>query len=102
MTMKSIKLVLIILPLLLLASSLAMAQPIAFTNVSIIDVDEGVDRSGMSVIVTGDRITDVGSMNEIDVPDGATIIDGTGKYLIPACGTCTHTHSGGMWIYSIN
>jgi imidazolonepropionase-like amidohydrolase len=81
--MKIIKPALILSALLFLAIGQAAAQPIAFTNITVIDVEEGVARPGMSVIVTGDRITDVGSMNEIDVPDGATIVDGTDKYLIP-------------------
>lgn len=60
------------------------AQPIAFTNVTIIDVREGVAHPGMTVVATGDRITDIGSVDKIEVSDGATIIDGTGKYLIPS------------------
>lgn len=55
----------------------------AITNVSIIHVDEGTIEPGMSIIITGNRITAIGSVNEINVPDEATLIDGTGKYLIP-------------------
>ncbi|MBD3617107.1 MAG: amidohydrolase family protein [Gracilimonas sp.] len=81
--MKTIKPALILSSLLLLASGLVTAQPIVFTNVTIIDVEEGVAMPGMSVIVTGERITAVGTLNEIKVSDGATTIDGRGKYLIP-------------------
>jgi hypothetical protein len=90
--MKSIKIALILSTLLPLAISIATAQPIALTNVTVIDVEEGVARPGMSVIVTGDRITAVGTENEIDVPDGATIVDGTDKYLIPGLWDM-HTHT---------
>lgn len=81
--MKSTITALILSALLSLANSIATAQPIAFTNVTVIDVKEGVAKPGMSVIVIEERITAVGSVDEIDVPDGATIIEGTGKYLIP-------------------
>lgn len=92
MSLKTVKTVLILAALLLLACGQAAAQPFAFTNVTIIDVEEGVANLGMSVIVTGDRITGVGTVDEIDVPDGATIIDGTGKYLIPGLWDM-HVHS---------
>jgi hypothetical protein len=73
----------ILTTLLFIAYSHAAAQPVAIIHVNIIDVEEGVTKPGMSVIVTGDRISAVGSMDEINVPDGAILIDGTGKYIIP-------------------
>jgi imidazolonepropionase-like amidohydrolase len=65
------------------AAPAAVAQSLAFSPVTVIDVHDGVARSDMTVIVTGNRIADVGSVDEVDVPAGATIIDGTGRYLIP-------------------
>jgi hypothetical protein len=56
---------------------------LAFTNVTVIDVEEGAAKPGMSVIVTGENITAVGTIDEVEVPDESIIIDGTGKYLIP-------------------
>lgn len=63
--------------------ALALAQSLAFSPVTTVDVREGVARAGMTVVVTGDRITAVGPVNEIEIPAGARMIDATGKYLIP-------------------
>lgn len=68
---------------LLLTAGPATAQSIAFTDVTVIDVVEGAADPGQTVVVTGDRITAVGPKNEIKVGAGATVIDGSGKFLIP-------------------
>lgn len=78
-----IKMVFPLLPTLLLISVTATAQPIAFIKVAVIDVAEGEARPGMTVVVTGDRITGVGRTDSLEVPANATIIDAAGKYLIP-------------------
>jgi amidohydrolase family protein len=66
-------------------SSLAwlQAQPsaIAITNVTVIDVIDGLSRPGMTVLVRGDRIDQVAA--KIEIPRDAFRIDGTGKFLIP-------------------
>jgi imidazolonepropionase-like amidohydrolase len=90
--MKIIKTTLILSALLFLTIGQAATQPIAFTNVTIIDVEEGVARPDMFVIVSGDRITTVGSAHKIEIPEGATIVDGTDKYLIPGLWDM-HVHS---------
>ncbi|WP_421764711.1 amidohydrolase family protein [Ekhidna sp.] len=52
------------------------------SNVNIIDVEEGVVKTGMNVFIKGDRIHDVTKSTASD--EAATfIVDGTGKYLIP-------------------
>jgi hypothetical protein len=61
----------------------AFAQSLVITPVTVIDVRDGVGRPDMTVVVSGDRIAHVGSVGEVDVPDGATALDGTGRYLIP-------------------
>lgn len=73
----------------------ARAQSLAFTNVSVVDVSEGIVRPEMTVIVTGDRITGVGKADLLEVPAGATIIDGSGKYLIPGLWDM-HTHTSSI------
>jgi len=40
-------------------------------------------RSGQTVLVVGDRIMTVGAAGSVRLPPGATIADGTGKFLIP-------------------
>src|SRR5687767_8059923 len=63
------------------------SQPkvLAFTHVTIIDVAARDSRRALkpnqTVVVTGDRITEVGG--KVRIPKGAQVIDASGKYLIP-------------------
>jgi hypothetical protein len=68
---------------LLFAAGTTMAQSLAFTDVTVIDVVEGAAQPGRTVIVMGDRIGAVGETSKIEVPAAATVIDGRGKFLIP-------------------
>src|SRR5918911_803520 len=61
----------------------ASARVLAITGVTVIDATGAPARPGMTVVVTGDRITAVGKSGEVDVPEGARVVDGKGKYLIP-------------------
>src|SRR5687768_10784074 len=65
------------------AQDSATATPIAITNVTVVDVLRGARRRGMTVIVTGDRISAVGRSARTPVPHGARVVPGTGRYLIP-------------------
>ena len=70
----------------LLASMQAGAQPpksVAFSNVSVVPMTGNQVLENQTVVVTGDRITAVGPAKTAKVPDGATRIDGQGKYLMP-------------------
>ncbi len=51
----------------------------AITNVTLLDANQQL--SNATVLFSDDTITAVGS--NVRVPDGATVIDGTGKFLIP-------------------
>lgn len=73
----------LLLTALLLVADAATAQSLAFTDVIVIDVAEGVVEPGMTVVIQGDRIVRVGSSGEVEVPADATVIDAEGKYLIP-------------------
>lgn len=68
---------------LLLSAGTAAAQPLVFTDVTVIDVAEGVGVPGMTVVASGDRITKVDAAESVRIPDDATVIDGSGKYLLP-------------------
>jgi hypothetical protein len=57
--------------------------PLAFTDVTVVNVRDGVARSDMTVIVAGDRISAVGPSGSVEIPDGARMVDGSGRYLIP-------------------
>ncbi len=72
--------------LLLSSAAFTLAQtkledrPLVITNVNIIPmIPENTVIEGATVVIEGNRIT---SINEA-VPDGAVIIDGTGKWLMP-------------------
>lgn len=55
----------------------------AITDVTVIDVETGARRPGHTVVVAGDRIAAVGPSADVAVPRGATVVDGTGRFLIP-------------------
>ena len=80
-------LLLLISPSLVFTQEQQTSQPksLAFTRVTIIDVAAKDPRNALqpnqTVVVTGDRIADVGS--QVRIPDGARVIDASGKYLIP-------------------
>ncbi|MXX96463.1 MAG: amidohydrolase family protein [Rhodothermaceae bacterium] len=62
--------------------SLAQAQDItAFTNVMVLPMDRDQVLAAHTVVVEGDRIRSIGA--EVEVPSGANVIDGTGKFLMP-------------------
>ena len=72
--------------LVLFASLQAAAQSpkiVAFANVSVIPMTENRVLPNQTVVITGDRITAVGPAKTTPVPEGATRVDGQGKYLMP-------------------
>ena len=67
-----------------LLCGLAQAQTgsvTAFTDVNVIPMHSEEVLAGHTVLVEGDRITGIGS--DVTVPEGASVIDGTGQYLLP-------------------
>ena len=66
----------------------------AFVNVNVMPMDrERVERR-QTVVVRGDRITTIGATSDISGPEGATVIDGAGRYLLPGL-TDAHVHLPG-------
>lgn len=59
------------------------ASTLAFTHVTVIDMTGAPPRADMTVVVTGNRITDLGQFAKVRIPKGAQVIDATGKFLIP-------------------
>ena len=62
------------------------AKVIAFTGVTVVPMDSSRLLANHTVVVTGDRITGIGPAASTQVPEGATRIDGAGKYLMPGLG----------------
>lgn len=55
----------------------------AFTNVTVIPMDAERVLPGHTVVVRDGVVTAVGPTADVEVPAGATPIDGTGRYLMP-------------------
>jgi imidazolonepropionase-like amidohydrolase len=56
---------------------------VAFTGVSVLPLDSGRVLEDQTVVVRGERIEAVGPAASTPVPEGATRIDGRGRYLMP-------------------
>lgn len=59
------------------------AQKTAFTNVTVLPMTGEKSLENQTVIVEGNRITQMGPAEEITVDEQTTVIDGTGKFLMP-------------------
>src|SRR5262245_62778223 len=68
---------------LLLLPALALAQSLAITGVTVVDTTGGAPRPGMTVVIEGERIVGLGPAGEIAVPEKARVVQGAGKFLIP-------------------
>jgi imidazolonepropionase-like amidohydrolase len=67
-----------------LAAAPTDAQDVtAFRNVNVIPMDSQRVLAGQTVIVRGARIESVGEASRAQIPPGARVIDGTGRYLVP-------------------
>ena len=100
--MKLKNLFLIILGLLILIPTIVMAQmegksTLAFTHVTVIPMDEERVLTDQTVLVKEGRIVAMGLSFAIIVPDGATVINAEGKYMIPTLSDM-HIHlEGDAW-----
>lgn len=56
---------------------------IAITHVQVVDVEAGRLVRDQTVIVRGNRIASVGPARRANVPAGARVVDGRGRFLIP-------------------
>lgn len=59
------------------------AGPVAITNVSLFDASTRSMKRGMTVVIEGQRIAMVAPTAAATIPAGATLIDGSGKTLLP-------------------
>jgi hypothetical protein len=53
------------------------------TRVTVIDATGAPPKPDMTVIISGNRIVELGKAKDVRVPEGAQVVDGAGKYLIP-------------------
>jgi hypothetical protein len=74
------------------------AEPLAITEVTVIDVATGRLQNGVTVVAQGERIVAMGP--RVTIPRGATKVNGKGKFLIPGLWDM-HTHhqgTGADWL----
>ncbi len=57
--------------------------PVAITGVTVIDVEAGRPIEQQTVVVDGETIAAVGSTSDVSIPEGAMVVSGEGRYLIP-------------------
>jgi imidazolonepropionase-like amidohydrolase len=71
---------------------------LVFTHVTVIDTATGALHPDSYVIVSGDRIEQVGTKHHVKIPKDGKIIDATGKYMIPGLWDM-HVHTFfGEWV----
>ncbi len=68
----------------------------AFENVHLVPMTENEIVANQTVVVRGDRIHQIGPVDDIKIPSGARIIDGQGAYLMPGLADM-HVHLKGDW-----
>ena len=67
----------------LLAVSARAQEITVFRNVSVIPMDTERVLEGQTVVVRGERVESIGSAAGAQIPAGARVIDGTGRFLVP-------------------
>jgi imidazolonepropionase-like amidohydrolase len=67
----------------------------AFVDVNVVPMDTERVLPSHTVLVEGGRITALGPAGKVNIPTGATRIDGRGKYLIPGLANM-HEHGAGQ------
>jgi len=69
------------------------------SNVDILDVEKHQLIANQTIVITDDLITNIQLSKKIKIPENATVIDGTGKYILPGL-TDAHIHffqNGGLY-----
>ena len=74
---------LLALVLVLVAMPVLAGTPTAFVNVNVIPMSAETVLAEQTVIVRGGRIEIVGSVDTTPIPDGARVVDGTDRFLMP-------------------
>jgi len=77
---------------------------IAFVDVSVIPMDREVVLEHHTVVISGDRIRDVGPVGDVSIPSGTRLIPGEGKFVMPGL-MDMHVHlwpEGDLLVYVAN
>ena len=68
----------------------------AFKNVHLVPMTEEKIVENQTVLVKGDRISEIGNADKIRIPQNARVIDGKGAYLMPGLADM-HVHLRNDW-----
>jgi len=61
----------------------SVTRAIYIIHVTVIDTETGKEAQDRTVVISGDRISEVKASRSLKPPVGAKVVDGTSKYLIP-------------------
>lgn len=59
------------------------SRPLVLTHVTVVDATGAPAQPDRTVVITGDRITELGPSTSVQMPKDAEVIDARGKFLIP-------------------
>jgi len=79
---------------LLLAHSVAVAAGTAFVNVNVVPMTSETVIEQQTVLVDNGRIVAIGPVDDIQIPEKASVVDGTDRYLMPGLAEM-HAHVPG-------
>jgi imidazolonepropionase-like amidohydrolase len=94
------KKLLFIITITLAINSFAQNKIVWFTNTTIVNTTTGKLQYNMTVVIEGNTIAQIQRSNiKIKVPDSVTVIDGTGKFIMPGMidGHIHFFQSGGLY-----
>src|SRR5262245_29996962 len=88
----------------------AQSQPsvrvLAIRDVTVIDCTGAAPQPEMTVVVRENRIAEIGKSSKVAIPEGARVVDGKGKFLIPGLwdmhGHFAHAGSGAVSLLIAN
>jgi hypothetical protein len=69
----------------------SVSRPIYITHVTVVDTETGKEVQDRTVVISGERIAGIEKSKNANVPSGARVVNGSGKYLIPGLWDM-HTH----------
>ena len=84
-----------LLLLLAVASNAASAASTAIINVNIVPMYEEIVIPDQTVVIENGLISAIGSVDKVPVPEGAEVVDGTDRYLMPGLAEM-HAHVPGI------
>lgn len=67
------------------------AAELAIRGVTVLSPDDGTRAASRTVLIEGDRVVGVGPEGEVEIPEGAVVVDGAGRFLMPGLWDF-HTH----------